>query len=110
MTFTRALRLAARRVLAFPADAARRTLAHPRGRDTRAVGVHLVDRRARREVGLPPRASRPTAISAAFADPPLVPVPEEQHVVFVGALEAYKNVDGLAAAWRQVAAALPARS
>jgi glycosyltransferase involved in cell wall biosynthesis len=28
-------------------------------------------------------------------------------VVFVGALEAYKNVDGLAAAWRDVAASFP---
>ena len=40
---------------------------------------------------------------SAFCDPPLVPVPDERRVVFVGALEPYKNVDGLAAAWRRVA-------
>ncbi len=32
-----------------------------------------------------------------------MPVPDAQRIVFVGALETYKNVDGLAAAWRRVA-------
>ncbi len=41
---------------------------------------------------------------SAFADSPTVPVPAERRVVFVGALEPYKNVDGLAAAWRRVSA------
>lgn len=44
---------------------------------------------------------------SAFRDPPVAPVPEAQRVVFVGALEQYKNVDGLSAAWRRVARALP---
>ena len=58
--------------------------------------------------GVPATACFPTYSDlSAFADPPLVPVPEEQRLVFVGALEEYKNVRGLAAAWRQVAAALP---
>jgi glycosyltransferase involved in cell wall biosynthesis len=35
-------------------------------------------------------------------------VPEAQRVVFVGALEPYKNVRGLAAAWRETAARIPA--
>jgi glycosyltransferase involved in cell wall biosynthesis len=39
---------------------------------------------------------------SAFADRPIVPVPEDHRVVFVGALEPYKNIDGLAAAWREV--------
>ena len=43
----------------------------------------------------------------AFADRPPDPIPEAQRVVFVGALEAYKNVDGLAAAWREVVGSHP---
>jgi glycosyltransferase involved in cell wall biosynthesis len=43
---------------------------------------------------------------AAFAGP-TVPVPEEPHLLFVGVLERYKNVDGLAAAWLLVARRLP---
>ena len=35
------------------------------------------------------------------------PLPERPTALFVGMLEAYKNVDGLAAAWREVAARLP---
>src|SRR5262249_54994346 len=38
---------------------------------------------------------------------PVVPVPAEPHVVFVGVLERYKNIEVLAAAWRLVAARLP---
>jgi glycosyltransferase involved in cell wall biosynthesis len=38
---------------------------------------------------------------------PLVPVPTEPRVLFVGVLERYKNVEVLAAAWRIVAARLP---
>ncbi len=37
----------------------------------------------------------------------LEPVPEEQRVLFVGVLERYKNVEGLAAAWRLVRQRLP---
>ncbi|MGZ4333698.1 MAG: glycosyltransferase family 4 protein [Gaiellaceae bacterium] len=44
---------------------------------------------------------------SAFRGPPITPVPAAQRVVFVAALEQYKNVDGLAAAWRRVARALP---
>jgi glycosyltransferase involved in cell wall biosynthesis len=39
---------------------------------------------------------------SSFADPPIAAVPGEHRVVFVGALEPYKNIDGLAAAWRDV--------
>ena len=53
--------------------------------------------------GEPATASFPTYSDLSlFADTTRVPVPEAQRVVFVGALEAYKNVDGLAAAWRDV--------
>jgi glycosyltransferase involved in cell wall biosynthesis len=43
----------------------------------------------------------------AFTERPLVPVPDAKRVVFVGALEQYKNVDGLAAAWRRVGPTVP---
>ena len=42
----------------------------------------------------------------AFDGPP-VPVPSEPRVLFVGVLERYKNVEGLARAWRLVAERLP---
>lgn len=58
--------------------------------------------------GRPATAAFPTYSDlSAFADPPVVPVPDERRVVFVGALEQYKNVDGLAAAWRRVARDVP---
>ena len=43
----------------------------------------------------PPPSSPPTAISGAF-QLPVEPLPAEPAVVFVGVLERYKNVDGLA--------------
>ena len=46
-----------------------------------------------------------TDIGAFKHDP--VPVPEEPRLLFVGVLERYKNVDGLAAAWRDVARRVP---
>jgi glycosyltransferase involved in cell wall biosynthesis len=44
---------------------------------------------------------------SSFTAAPLAPLPERPTAVFVGMLEAYKNVDGMAAAWRRVAAARP---
>lgn len=44
---------------------------------------------------------------SAFTAKPLAPLPEQPTVLFVGSLEAYKNVDGLAAAWRRAARELP---
>ena len=58
--------------------------------------------------GHPATACFPTYSDlSAFRDPPLVPVPDACRVVFVGALETYKNVDGLAAAWRRIAEQRP---
>jgi glycosyltransferase involved in cell wall biosynthesis len=58
--------------------------------------------------GLPATATFPTYSDlTAFSEPPLVPLPRAQRVVFVGALEPYKNPDVLADAWRIVAKALP---
>jgi glycosyltransferase involved in cell wall biosynthesis len=42
-----------------------------------------------------------------FADPPVEPLPERPNALFVGVLELYKNVDGLAAAWRIAARRVP---
>jgi glycosyltransferase involved in cell wall biosynthesis len=38
---------------------------------------------------------------------PRIPVPDTRRVLFVGVLERYKNVEGLAAAWRLVAQRVP---
>ncbi|HUH15533.1 MAG TPA: glycosyltransferase family 4 protein [Gaiellaceae bacterium] len=42
-----------------------------------------------------------------FLDRPPAPLPERPRALFVGVLERYKNVDGLAAAWRRVAQEIP---
>jgi glycosyltransferase involved in cell wall biosynthesis len=58
--------------------------------------------------GRPVDASFPTYSDlAAFADRPPAPVPDVPSALFVGVLEPYKNVDGLASAWRRVAVELP---
>ena len=44
---------------------------------------------------------------SAFADPPVQPLPVDPSVLFVGVLERYKNLDGLAAAWRLAAPRAP---
>lgn len=106
MTFTRLYGSRARRALSLPADVvARRSLA--RADATRALSrfTSSVVERAR---GVPATATFPTYSDlSAFADPPPVPVPEEPRVVFVGALERYKNVSGLAEAWTRLAPELP---
>ncbi len=43
----------------------------------------------------------------AFAEPPPVPLPAAPVALFVGVLELYKNVDGLARVWRSIAPRLP---
>jgi glycosyltransferase involved in cell wall biosynthesis len=105
-TFTRLYGSSSRKLLAPIADALSRT-ALRRADATRAVSAFTaaVVERAR---GLPPTACF-TAYSdlSAFDDPPFAPFPDEPRVVFVGALERYKNVDGLAEAWRLVARELP---
>jgi glycosyltransferase involved in cell wall biosynthesis len=44
---------------------------------------------------------------SAFSDQPVARLPERPTALFVGALEQYKNVDGLAAAWRRVVKRMP---
>ncbi len=60
------------------------------------------------ERGRPPEAVFPTYSDlSAFTARPVQPLPERPAALFVGVLEAYKNVDGLAAAWRRVAPRVP---
>jgi glycosyltransferase involved in cell wall biosynthesis len=105
-TFTRGYGSPARRSVAQLADAvARFGIRHADA--TRALS-RFTSSLVEEVRGLPATASFPTYSDLeAFADAPLVPVPEDLRIVFVGALEAYKNVDGLAAAWRRVAAQVP---
>jgi glycosyltransferase involved in cell wall biosynthesis len=64
-----------------------------------------------REVGVEPAATFTTYSDIdAFTATPHVPVPAAQRVLFVGVAERYKNVHGLADAWRRVAARLPGAS
>jgi glycosyltransferase involved in cell wall biosynthesis len=54
------------------------------------------------------RGREPLGVFTTYSDlgafiGPRVPVPEQRRVLFVGVLERYKNVEGLAAAWRLVA-------
>jgi glycosyltransferase involved in cell wall biosynthesis len=58
--------------------------------------------------GRPASAAFPTYSDlSAFTARPVQPLPERPTAVFVGMLEPYKNVEGMAAAWRRVAAAMP---
>jgi glycosyltransferase involved in cell wall biosynthesis len=61
-----------------------------------------------RELGVEPAATFPaiTDLDEFSASAPVEP-PAQPSAVFVGVLEAYKNVDGLAEAWRAVAARVP---
>ena len=106
-TFSRLYGSPARRLISPLADAVA-AYAVRRADATRAVSsftAGLVEETR----GVPPSAVF-TAFSdlSAFAERPPVPLPERPTVAFVGALEAYKNVEGLAAAWRLVAERLPA--
>jgi glycosyltransferase involved in cell wall biosynthesis len=58
------------------------------------------------------RGHTPLGVFTTYSDlgaftGPRVPVPDEPRVLFVGVLERYKNVEGLAAAWRLVARRAP---
>jgi glycosyltransferase involved in cell wall biosynthesis len=58
--------------------------------------------------GEPATATFPTYSDlSAFVAEPVKPLPAQPVAVFVGMLEAYKNIDGLADAWRRVATAIP---
>lgn len=77
----------------------------------RADGVRTVSRygsRLVRELGCEPAAEFPAFMDLGpFVAAPTAPLPPVAGPLFVGVLEAYKNVDGLAAAWRLAAPRLP---
>ena len=108
-TFSRLYGSPARRLVSPLADAVA-AYAVRRADATRAVSSFTADlvQQAR---GVPPSAVF-TAFSdlSAFDERDPVPLPERPRLAFVGALEAYKNIQGLAAAWRLVAAQLPEAS
>lgn len=78
-----------------------------RGDAVRALSG-FTERLAEEVRGMPVTASFPTytALSAFTAKPPQ-PLPERPTLIFVGMFEAYKNVDGLASAWHDVARRVP---
>ena len=105
-TFTRLYGAPSRRTIAQVADALAR-LSLRRADATRALSrftSSLVEEvRGRPADGIFPTYSDLSAFTAR----PVAELPQRPTALFVGALEAYKNVDGLAAAWRRVAAELP---
>ena len=61
-----------------------------------------------RELGVEPAAVFPAFVDAAsFRASPPRPLPDEPRALYVGVLERYKGFDVLAAAWPEVARALP---
>jgi glycosyltransferase involved in cell wall biosynthesis len=61
-----------------------------------------------RRLGVEPAAIFHTYTEiGAFADHDPAPLPEDGRLAFVGVLERYKNIDGLATAWRLAAPQLP---
>jgi glycosyltransferase involved in cell wall biosynthesis len=61
-----------------------------------------------RELGVEPDAEFVAFVDVdLFAETPAVPVPEAPRLLFVGVLERYKNIEGLAAAWKLVRQRVP---
>lgn len=61
-----------------------------------------------RQLGVEPADEFPAFLDLdAFTEAPPAPLPETPQGLFVGVLERYKNVDGLAAAWRLAAPRVP---
>jgi glycosyltransferase involved in cell wall biosynthesis len=61
-----------------------------------------------RELGLEPADEFPAYMDFdSFLQEPLRPLPEQPQALFVGVLERYKNIDGLADAWRAAAPRVP---
>jgi glycosyltransferase involved in cell wall biosynthesis len=76
----------------------------------RADAVRTVSPFTRRlvlELGVSPDADFPAYMDLVPFTRPPEPLPDRPTALFVGVLEAYKNVDGLSSAWALVAARLP---
>jgi glycogen(starch) synthase len=79
----------------------------------RADGVRTISefttQRVRSE-GIEPASVFPAFVDfTVFLERPVAALPARPRALFVGVLERYKNVDGLVAAWRQVASQLDAK-
>ena len=97
-TFGRLYGSSARRAIARLADAVG-TWAVRRAAKVRAVSPYTAG--LARDVGREPAATFPAFMDLApFATPPR-PLPEKTIALFIGVLEPYKNIDGLAEAWRR---------
>jgi glycosyltransferase involved in cell wall biosynthesis len=77
----------------------------------RADGVRTVTdytTRLVRQLGVEPVDEFPAYMDfASFLERPVQPLPQRPQALFVGVLERYKNVDGLAEAWRRAAPRVP---
>jgi glycosyltransferase involved in cell wall biosynthesis len=105
-TATRLYGSPTRRVLSPLADAVGR-LALRRGDAVRGLSS-FTEGLVEEVRGIPVTASFVAYVDlSAFTAKPVAPLPEQPTALFVGMLEAYKNVDGLVAAWRKVVAELP---
>lgn len=72
----------------------------------RALSPFTID--LARQQGVEPAAVFTTFTDlTAFSAPTVVPLPERPTLLFVGVLERYKNIDGIAAAWRLAAPRVP---
>jgi glycosyltransferase involved in cell wall biosynthesis len=97
-TFGRLYGSPARRALARVADAVG-TWAVRRAAKVRAVSGYTAS--LARAVGREPAATFPAYMDLEPFAAPTAPLPERPVALFVGVLEAYKNIDGLAEAWRR---------
>ena len=104
-TFTRLYGSSLRRALGPAADRVAAAVVR------RADGVRTVSDYTTglvRELGREPAGVYPAYMDLrSFLDEPPAPLPDRPQALFVGVLERYKNVDGLAAAWRLAAPRVP---
>jgi len=105
-TLTRLYGSGARRLVAQPADAVARW-AIGRADATRSLSSFTSS--LIRELGAEPDAVFPTWTDlGVFVASEPAPLPPEPRAVFIGALQPYKNVEGVAAVWRRVVERVPA--
>lgn len=105
-TATRLYGSPTRRVLSPLADAVGR-LALRRGDAVRGLSS-FTESLVEEVRGIPVTASFVAYVDlSAFTAKPVAPLPEQPTALFVGMLEAYKNIDGLVTAWRKVVEELP---
>ena len=104
-TGTSRLASTARGLAACSAPRATRSRAWPFAMPTPTAPSRASPRRCSATEGREPAAVFTTYSDLGAFSGPVVPVPDEPRVIFVGVLERYKNVEALAAGWRLAAAA-----